>query len=80
MIIKVISVSYGTNEASVTLAYATRQCNEYAKIGMLGSTVLYSSGDDGVAGNGGECLSTTSQSPASLLIRMLKSCYRQGVR
>lgn len=25
---------------------------------MLGSTVLYSSGDDGVAGNGGECLGT----------------------
>lgn len=23
---------------------------------MLGTTVLYSSGDDGVAGNGGECL------------------------
>ncbi|KLO11791.1 subtilisin-like protein [Schizopora paradoxa] len=61
----VISVSYGTDEASVTLAYATRQCNEYAKIGMMGSTVLYSSGDDGVAGNGGECLSTSNRASAN---------------
>lgn len=54
----VVSVSYGQDEASVTAAYAQRQCAEYAKLGMMGTTVLYSSGDDGVAGNGGDCLDT----------------------
>ncbi|PSR80478.1 peptidase S8/S53 domain-containing protein [Coniella lustricola] len=51
----VISTSYGTTEASFTIAYAQRQCYEYMKLGLAGVTVLYSSGDDGVAGNG-ECL------------------------
>ncbi|EIN08407.1 subtilisin-like protein [Punctularia strigosozonata HHB-11173 SS5] len=52
----VVSTSYGADEADFTVAYANRQCAEYGKLGMLGTTVLYSSGDDGVAGNGGECL------------------------
>jgi len=33
-----------------------RQCNEYAKLGLLGVTILYSSGDSGVAGNEDLCL------------------------
>ena len=37
-----------------------RQCNEYAKLGMLGTTFLYSSGDYGVAGNGGQCIDPTT--------------------
>ncbi|KAG8534297.1 uncharacterized protein KY384_001141 [Bacidia gigantensis] len=49
----VISTSYGYNEADLTSAYENRQCNEYMKLGMQGTTVLYSSGDYGVAGNGG---------------------------
>lgn len=32
------------------------KCAEYGKLGMLGTTILYSSGDDGVAGGGGVCL------------------------
>ena len=51
-----MSTSYGQDEASVTRAYAQRQCTEYAKLGLLGTTVRYSSGDDGVAGNDGICL------------------------
>ncbi|THH05901.1 hypothetical protein EW145_g4459 [Phellinidium pouzarii] len=61
----VVSVSYGSDEASVTLAYATRQCNEYAKIGLMGTTVLYSSGDDGVAGNSGLCLNADNEATSS---------------
>lgn len=34
---------------------------EYAKLGMAGVSVFYSSGDDGVAGNGGECLSAQNK-------------------
>ncbi|KAG9246746.1 peptidase S8/S53 domain-containing protein [Calycina marina] len=51
----VISTSYGYNEADLTAAYETRQCNEYMKLGLAGTTFVYSSGDYGVAGNGGQC-------------------------
>lgn len=53
---KVISTSYGYDEAELTPFYEMRQCNEYMKLGLMGTSVLYSSGDYGVAGNGGECL------------------------
>ena len=53
---KVISTSYSYNEADLTPFYEMRQCQEYAKLGMMGTTFLYSSGDYGVAGNGGRCI------------------------
>ena len=40
----------------MTAAYQIRQCNEYGKLGMMGVTILYSSGDNGVAGFGGLCI------------------------
>ncbi|KAG1804120.1 subtilisin-like protein [Suillus subaureus] len=52
----VISTSYGYNEADLSAAYAIRQCDEYAKLGLMGVTFLFSSGDEGVAGNTGNCL------------------------
>ncbi|KAI0642913.1 subtilisin-like protein [Trametes meyenii] len=52
----VVSASYGEDEGSITQAYAARQCTEYGKLGLLGTTVIYSTGDNGVAGNGGLCL------------------------
>jgi tripeptidyl-peptidase-1 len=52
----VISTSYAYNEADLTPFYTARQCAEYAKLGLLGVTVLYSSGDNGVAGNNNLCL------------------------
>ncbi|KAJ7093316.1 subtilisin-like protein [Mycena belliarum] len=52
----VISTSYGYNEADLTQAYSRRQCNEYAKLGLMGVTMLFSSGDNGVAGNRNFCL------------------------
>lgn len=57
---KVISTSYSYNEADVTPAYANRQCQEYMKLGLQGVTVLYSSGDYGVAGNLGRCVDPTT--------------------
>ncbi|KAL8661074.1 MAG: hypothetical protein Q9202_005946 [Teloschistes flavicans] len=53
---KVISTSYGYNEADLTAAYERRQCNEYMKLGLAGTTFVFSSGDNGVAGNGGQCI------------------------
>ncbi|KZT04012.1 subtilisin-like protein [Laetiporus sulphureus 93-53] len=52
----IMSTSYGYTEADLTPAYAQRQCAEYAKLGLLGTTILYSSGDEGVAGQYGICL------------------------
>ncbi|KAI9626310.1 hypothetical protein KEM48_010562 [Puccinia striiformis f. sp. tritici PST-130] len=52
----VISTSYGMNEADAVPAYLIRQCNEYGKLGLMGTSFLFSSGDNGVAGNRGVCL------------------------
>ncbi|KAK4995296.1 hypothetical protein LTR66_004858 [Elasticomyces elasticus] len=53
---KVISTSYAYNEHDLTPFYEMRQCNEYMKLGVMGVSVLYSSGDYGVAGNLGQCI------------------------
>lgn len=53
---KVISTSYSYDEHDLTPFYEMRQCHEYMKLGMMGVSVLYSSGDYGVAGNGGQCI------------------------
>ncbi|KAJ7287274.1 peptidase S8/S53 domain-containing protein [Mycena rebaudengoi] len=53
---RVISTSYAYNEADLTPLYMKRQCDEYAKLGLLGVTILFSSGDNGVGGNGGLCI------------------------
>ncbi|KAI9852854.1 MAG: hypothetical protein M1838_004413 [Thelocarpon superellum] len=58
---KVISTSYGYNEADLTAAYEQRQCNEYMKLGLQGVTFLFSSGDYGVAGNGGQCIDANTR-------------------
>ncbi|KAI0663745.1 subtilisin-like protein [Cubamyces menziesii] len=57
----VISTSYSYDEWELSPAYMQRQCNEYAKLGLMGVTILYSSGDYGVAGNGGICLDSTGE-------------------
>lgn len=53
---KVISTSYAANEHDLPASYEQRQCHEYMKLGLMGVSVLYSSGDYGVAGNGGQCI------------------------
>ncbi|KAF9464191.1 Pro-kumamolisin, activation domain-containing protein [Collybia nuda] len=52
----VVSISYSQDESTVTPAFANRQCSEYAKLGIMGTSIFYSSGDSGVAGNGDVCL------------------------
>ena len=46
----VISTSYGDDEPSVDLDYATRVNTEFAKAGARGISILFSSGDGGVSG------------------------------
>ncbi|TQV97062.1 protease S8 tripeptidyl peptidase I [Cordyceps javanica] len=51
----VISFSYGWGEEEYPAGY--RQCNEFMKLGLQGTSIVFSSGDAGVAGgNGGICL------------------------
>ncbi|KAJ5087399.1 hypothetical protein N7456_011015 [Penicillium angulare] len=50
----VISISYGSAEADLPIAYQRRQCNEFMKLGMRGVSVIVASGDSGVAGREGD--------------------------
>ncbi|KAI1177804.1 peptidase S8/S53 domain-containing protein [Nemania sp. FL0916] len=45
----VISVSYGQIEGALPYFYQIRQCNEWMKLGLQGVSVIYASGDSGVA-------------------------------
>ncbi|KAL3958263.1 hypothetical protein ACCO45_006425 [Purpureocillium lilacinum] len=61
---KVISISYGESELDVPKRYLQRQCNEFLKLGLQGTTVLVSSGDYGVGiGPAGDdtCLNGSGQ-------------------
>ncbi|KZP19252.1 subtilisin-like protein [Athelia psychrophila] len=60
----VVSVSYGGSERAFPLKYLARQCTEYAKLGLMGTSILYASQDEGVAQGGahGEvCLTPDGQ-------------------
>lgn len=50
----VVSISYGEAEADLPISYQRRQCMEWLKLGLQGTSVLVSSGDSGVAGRGGD--------------------------
>lgn len=60
----VISISYGEQEDDLPTNYQQRQCSEFMKLGMQGTSVILASGDSGVAargtddGNADGCLGT----------------------
>jgi len=67
---QVLSVSYGDDEQTVPIEYATRVCNLIGMMGLRGVTVLESSGDTGVgapcrANDGSDAVQFTPQFPAS---------------
>ena len=45
-----ISISYGGQEIDLPEYYQRRQCNEFMKLGLQGVSVMFASGDSGVAG------------------------------
>jgi tripeptidyl-peptidase-1 len=47
----VMTTSYGQNENTMSRALATKLCNAYASVGAQGVSVLFASGDGGVAGS-----------------------------
>ena len=46
----VISLSYNVQEADLPANYQKRQCNEYMKLGLQGTSIFFASGNNGVAG------------------------------
>ena len=52
---KIFSTSYGEAEHTVTLAYMTRVNAEFIKMASRGLSLLFASGDSGVADDGGSC-------------------------
>jgi tripeptidyl-peptidase I len=50
----VISISYGGQESDLPAYYQQRQCNEWLKLGLQGTSVFVASGDDGVGGPAGD--------------------------
>lgn len=50
----VISASYGQAEADLPMSYTKRQCNEFMKLGLQGHSILFASGDYGVASFAGD--------------------------
>ncbi|KAI5118434.1 hypothetical protein M0805_009712 [Coniferiporia weirii] len=47
----VLTTSYGQNENTVSAALANQLCNAYMQLGARGTSVLFASGDGGVAGS-----------------------------
>ena len=50
---KVVSISWGWTEAGFTSNYLQRQCLEFLKLGLMGTTVVVSVSDHGTASGGG---------------------------
>ncbi|KAL8707507.1 MAG: hypothetical protein Q9220_007497 [cf. Caloplaca sp. 1 TL-2023] len=51
---KVLSISWGWTEAGFTPNYLQRQCLEFLKLGLMGTTVVASVSDDGTASDRGD--------------------------
>lgn len=45
----VLSVSYSEDESDLPVNYIERQCNEWMKLALQGTTTVFSSGDYGVS-------------------------------
>jgi len=60
----VFSTSYGEDEKSVSMDYANRINVEFQKAGTRGISILFASGDSGVAGDSGSCTRFVPQWPS----------------
>lgn len=68
----VFSTSYGDDEQTVPLDYATRVCNTFAQIGARGSSLLFSSGDSGVGG--GSCKTNDGKNAVKFIPTFPAAC------
>lgn len=69
----ILSTSYGDDEQTVPVAYQRRVCYEAAILGLRGTTVLFSSGDNGV-GPDGKCVSNDGKKTRKFLPAFPASC------
>jgi tripeptidyl-peptidase-1 len=69
----VISTSYGDDEQTVPLSYATSVCNGFAQLGARGISLLFSSGDNGV-GPANDCFSNNGTNATTFLPAFPASC------
>jgi len=69
---QVISTSYGDDEQTVPLDYATSVCNLFAQLGARGSSILFSSGDDGVGS--GSCVTNNGSNTVVFQPNFPASC------
>ena len=67
-----ISTSYGDDEQTVPLDYATSVCNMFAQLGAMGVSVLFASGDSGVGG--GPCRSNDGKGSKKFIPAFPASC------
>lgn len=70
---QVISSSYGDDEQTVPLSYATSVCNSFAQLGARGVSVLFASGDHGV-GSAGSCFTNDGENTPSFLPSFPATC------
>ncbi|KAH9940879.1 subtilisin-like protein [Epithele typhae] len=66
------TTSYGDDEQTVPEDYATEVCNLFAQLGARGSSIMFSSGDDGVGG--GDCLSNDGTKTKKFIPNFPASC------
>ncbi|KAI0358004.1 subtilisin-like protein [Trametes cingulata] len=66
------TTSYGDDEQTVPLDYATTVCNLFAQLGARGSSIMFSSGDDGVGG--GDCLTNDGKNTKRFQPNFPASC------
>ena len=72
---QVISSSYGDDEQTVPKAYAERVCQEFARLGARGISLLVSSGDGGVGGSDpASCVSNDGKNTTTFLPAFPASC------
>ncbi|KUJ06660.1 tripeptidyl peptidase-like protein [Mollisia scopiformis] len=70
---QVISTSYGDDEQTVPLSFATSVCNGFAQLGARGVTLLFSSGDNGV-GPSADCFTNDGKNTSSFLPAFPAGC------
>jgi tripeptidyl-peptidase-1 len=71
----VVSQSYGDDEQTVPLSFATAVCKGFAQLGARGATVLFPSGDEGV-GASGKCFSNDGKNTSTFLPGFPAGCVR----
>jgi len=74
---QVITTSYGDDEQSVPLSYATSVCNGFAQLGARGVSLLFSSGDNGV-GKNGDCVTNDGKNTSTFLPAFPAGCVRSS--